>query len=726
MKSCKKGYYYCNTDKKCKPIPEGSVLRDDGFLMKETLDKNDKPFIKKLVKKLRGGSKTHAKQADDLEKAMNEEKHGDHEPEMIRNQLKTAGRASKRIVKHSRKKDNFKAWVQSKITKASDYLDTAADYLDGKEKEMNEEGLRAWFGKSSGTTKSGRKVKGWVQVGGKYDGKPCARQPGQKTTPKCVSSSKRRSMSDKERDSAARRKRAADPNQPQKSGAAAPTMVSTDPKRKMKEEFTTLPLRLEVPKSAIDFKQGLMFRESLDTDSGMLFVFDNIAKQSFHMTETKIPLDIAFIREDGVIESIKQLEPNNTTPVFSEGAIELAIEVNRGWFAENNVEVGDVLDVEYIIPNEREKYRSETDTIYNIISEVKDKKGKGSGTKDACYHKVKSRYSVWPSAYASGALVKCRKVGAANWGNKSEAYEVTNADKKGNTPAYQGLMSGKKNKLTGKPLYKAASHMKEGVVEIENSDGQTIAGVVDIVGPANMKTMTDENGVWKGTEQISEMKRDEYGDPVGGPKISKKQKEKNLASNTPDEQHTTTTSEAMNPAQQAAIAISKKQRIMDLMVAKKKKKSMKEENLDEKCWKGYEKKGMKTMFGKRYPNCVKKKIGESVSNWRDEIGYEGKDEVKKLSEDDMKGMSVKSGHKRPTKSGAGMTQKGVEAYRRRNPGSKLKTAVTTKPSKLKKGSKAANRRKSYCARSAGQMKKFPKAAKDPNSRLRQARRRWNC
>ena len=53
------------------------------------------------------------------------------------------------------------------------------------------------------------------------------------------------------------------------------------------------------------------------------------------------------------------------------------------------------------------------------ISEAKDKKGKGSGTKDACYHKVKSRYSVWPSAYASGALVKCRKVGAANWGNSA-------------------------------------------------------------------------------------------------------------------------------------------------------------------------------------------------------------------------------------------------------------------------------------------------------------------
>ena len=78
---------------------------------------------------------------------------------------------------------------------------------------------------------------------------------------------------------------------------------------------------------------------------------------------------------------------------------------------------------------------------------------------------------------------------------------------------------------------------------------------------------------------------------------------------------------------------------------------------------------------------------------------------------------------RPTKSGAGMTRAGVAAYRRKNPGSKLKTAVT---GKVKPGSKAANRRKSYCARSAGQMKKFPKAAKDPNSRLRQARKRWKC
>ena len=78
---------------------------------------------------------------------------------------------------------------------------------------------------------------------------------------------------------------------------------------------------------------------------------------------------------------------------------------------------------------------------------------------------------------------------------------------------------------------------------------------------------------------------------------------------------------------------------------------------------------------------------------------------------------------RPTEKGAGMTRAGVAAYRRANPGSKLKTAVT---GKVKPGSAAAKRRKSFCARSAGQMKKFPKAAKDPNSRLRQARRRWKC
>ena len=75
----------------------------------------------------------------------------------------------------------------------------------------------------------------------------------------------------------------------------------------------------------------------------------------------------------------------------------------------------------------------------------------------------------------------------------------------------------------------------------------------------------------------------------------------------------------------------------------------------------------------------------------------------------------------------GMSQKAVNAYRRENPGSKLKTAVTTKPSKLKRGSKASKRRKSYCSRSRGQMKMHSiSCAKTPDKAICKARRRWNC
>jgi uncharacterized membrane protein (UPF0127 family) len=105
-----------------------------------------------------------------------------------------------------------------------------------------------------------------------------------------------------------------------------------------------------------------MFRESLDINSGMLFIFDEVAEQSFHMRETKIPLDIAFITEEGIIESIKKLEPFDESSVASNGDVLCALEVNRGWFAENNVEVGDEIDID-----------------------------EAAGEKDACYHKVKSR-----------------------------------------------------------------------------------------------------------------------------------------------------------------------------------------------------------------------------------------------------------------------------------------------------------------------------------------------
>ena len=108
-----------------------------------------------------------------------------------------------------------------------------------------------------------------------------------------------------------------------------------------KEGYLNLPLKLEIPVTPTEFKLGLMFRESLDEDCGMLFVFSESSEKSFHMNHTQIPLDIAFINASGIIESIKELQPLNPVPVYSDAEVLYALEVNRGWFAENNVNIGD-------------------------------------------------------------------------------------------------------------------------------------------------------------------------------------------------------------------------------------------------------------------------------------------------------------------------------------------------------------------------------------------------
>ncbi|MEC8552332.1 MAG: DUF192 domain-containing protein, partial [Pseudomonadota bacterium] len=157
---------------------------------------------------------------------------------------------------------------------------------------------------------------------------------------------------------------------------------------------------------------------------------------------TFIPLDIAFINEEGIIESIKELSPMSPIPVYPDGDVRYAIEVNRGWFAENGIEVGDII-------------LEDTEETEIDLTEVKDKKGKGSGTKDACYHKVKSRYSVWPSAYASGALVKCRKVGAANWGNsRKEEVEYEVNEGMANSPMKMKMAPMKMKMALPKPIDK--------------------------------------------------------------------------------------------------------------------------------------------------------------------------------------------------------------------------------------------------------------------------------
>jgi len=696
------------------------------------------------------------------------------------------GFSQKAHCQGKKKKMNEDRQIKKIVKQLRKSVKSHAKQADTLEKKITEGSLHKWFKGSKSKDGKG----GWVNV---VTGGTCASDEPGEGTPKCVSSAKRASMSKKERLSAARRKKKADPNQQAKSGAAKPTYVSTDSprKKKMKESYGgtgvsrkarlasthpptaqaaikniptetdrgsgnkakrragmpvekksptykaymtnkeevsyfDLPLEVEIPSNLRDFNKGLMFRESLENNKGMLFIFERVGRYSFYMKNTTIPLDVAFVTEDGIIDSIKELEPNDETPVASEGEVIFAIEVNRGWFAENNVEVGDEL----------------------VLGEAKDKKGKGSGTKDACYHKVKSRYSVWPSAYASGALVKCRKVGAANWGNKSESVEMKNyLDKKAKKLDKQ--RSAQPDRYKNNPAFDSTS---------PNSRSTDLART-----------------------RAEEVQRDEYGDPVGGPKISKKQRAKNLASNTPDEKNTTT-SEAVLDEKKA-----------------------------QKCWPGYEKKGTKMMFGKRYNNCVKK---EQFSNWRDELGYEGKDSSKKIEEShygksvnkipkeldkavalhksqaerlrkspEFKKDAGKNANKIPdqldkavamhtkqakqlrdagvgekncgcgktpcktygkqeVKEGkspawqrkegksesGGLNAKGVASYRRANPGSKLKTAVTTKPSKLKKGSKAAKRRKSFCARMKGMKKRLTsaKTARDPDSRINKSLRKWNC
>lgn len=135
------------------------------------------------------------------------------------------------------------------------------------------------------------------------------------------------------------------------------------------------------------------------------------------------------------------------------------------------------------------------------------------------------------------------------------------------------------------------------------------------------------------------------------------------------------------------------------------------EDLKKACWKGYKAIGMKKKNGKMVPNCVPEE-------------HKPIDIIKRVIKEILEDWQNKK-YKSPS---GGLTKAGVDAYRRENPGSKLQTAVTTKPSKLKPGSKASNRRKSFCARMGGMKRKLTssKTANDPDSRINKALRKWNC
>lgn len=176
-------------------------------------------------------------------------------------------------------------------------------------------------------------------------------------------------------------------------------------------------------------------------------------------------------------------------------------------------------------------------------------------------------------------------------------------------------------------------------------------------------------------------------------------------------------------------------------------KGQKDANGYTRCWPGKHAEGTKKgKNGGQVRNCVPNESAELheefdlIENIIEGIAAQNGvdaeavwEDLESLTEDELYAFAVTSqlnedwqkANKRDKTDG--MSQKAVNAYRREHPGSKLKTAVTTKPSKLKKGSKASKRRKSYCSRSRGQMKMHNiSCAKTPDKAICKARRRWNC
>jgi len=642
---CKQGNYYCYTDKKCKPIPVGYVIGRDGML-----DKED-----------------------------NSEKNGSN------------GNGN------------------------------------GNGSSISEEGLRDWFGKSKSKDGKG----GWVNV---VTGGTCASDEPGEGTPKCVSSAKRASMTKAERLSAARRKKAADPGQQAKTGAASPTYVSTDSpskkrrKRKTRKEETDLVGLIE-KKLCNHTKKGTYCpchgNEECPTVS-------NTRDHEYSMARSELST---------IIGAAKRLRKKMAK---GEGNVE-------AWVQSKITKAADYIDTaaDYVDSGE--------------MNEESDRKGKGSGTKDACYHKVKSRYSVWPSAYASGALVKCRKVGAANWGNKSEAYVLSNwrddlfptegeqlsenpikniQDKikrvKGDTiKRLTGLggytaRSARVNDTftkgvdqgTDNPQFNTNSYEPEGeqldefVGLLARLASKGIMKVAKPVGKAILRSV--DNQIAKST--ASAASRSVKPLKSGGAKVTYKPttaKPSTVkyggysdAPKPPSPSTPATRSQAQkaiddDPWTRGAFSRDDIMRVRQDRRALNNSYEPEGEVLDEKCWPGYKKKGMKTMFGKRYPNCVKK---EGFSNWRSEL------QMPELLEDWQK-------VNRKDKTD-GLSQKAVNAYRRENPGSKLQTAVTEK----KPTGKRAKRRSNFCSRMKGMKSKLTSAetARDPDSRINKALRRWNC
>ena len=102
---------------------------------------------------------------------------------------------------------------------------------------------------------------------------------------------------------------------------------------------------LEVANTAETREYGLMRRDSMPADHGMIFVFDRPQKLGFYMKNTRIPLDIVFVAEDGAIISIKQMKPYDLTTTWADGNAKWAIELNQGAASAAGLKVGDKIQI---------------------------------------------------------------------------------------------------------------------------------------------------------------------------------------------------------------------------------------------------------------------------------------------------------------------------------------------------------------------------------------------
>ena len=330
------------------------------------------------------------------------------------------------------------------------------------------------------------------------------------------------------------------------------------------------------------------------------------------------------------------------------------------------------------------------------VTEAKDKPGKGSGSKDACYHKVKSRYSVWPSAYASGALVKCRKVGAANWGNSTK--------KEGFTPSQIAALESvgaielnEKGQKCWKGYEKKGTKMMFGkrynnCVKKEEVDGQNL-GDQDNSHVSEATTVPRKNGQ---TISVVFTFRGKYmAMRVFFPELrvpAKAEVQDAIVKIYPGAR---VTSYSVVPFDSSEPFLQLPEEVEESPIVEGDDGSSvkKQQQMVQR----------KQLVLDRQKLLLRKKAMQQGSQSADVVTSESAAWTRKAGKN-------KEG---------GLNEKGRKSYERENPGSDLKA-----PSK-----KVGNpRRASFCARMKGMKKKLTskKTASDPNSRINKSLRAWNC